>query len=485
MTGKWEQRLRDIAVGGRDWKLPAAGQLTQTLTDLRSVLKKAAADPGVSGKTGLAASESLEDAAKRADSIVETTTALQKAVDKANGVRTQAGTDLSQLPSGTMSAALEAKVRAAKPGDVIDTGYACVLVNENTLANMQNYYAATRETAAKAAVQRATQDYDDIAVPKELLPATHGVDEHGYTPTGSGGSGGTSGGVPSGGFSTPGGSFTKYADWDDDPLGNATSSAGIFVPDDRPRPGDPGFSGYLPGGDDDVTVAPWTGGALTPDGPVSDGTTDFGSSGTSGGLLGNGSRGGGSFGSGSLGAGSYGSGSFGGGAGSGALIAGAGGATALTAGSRMAGGTAGMFGAGAGAGAGTGAGAGAGMGRAAGAVAPGGTAPAGAAGGLGGARGGGVAGSARSGGLLGGTRPTSAASAGAGAAAGGRGGSSMVGAGGGAGGRGAASNDSRRRARGLGGPIAESIEEDEEFGPRSAAAGSGGRGPATPPQPQP
>jgi hypothetical protein len=46
--------------------------------------------------------------------------------------------------------------------------------------------------------------------------------------------------------------------------------------------------------------------------------------------------------------------------------------------------------------------------------------------------------------------------------------------GGGAGAPGAGGR-SEQKGRGLGGPIAPKIEDDEEFGPRSENAGSGGR----------
>lgn len=48
----------------------------------------------------------------------------------------------------------------------------------------------------------------------------------------------------------------------------------------------------------------------------------------------------------------------------------------------------------------------------------------------------------------------------------------MMGAGGT--GRGTSDRD-RQEGRGLGGPIAPKLEDDEERGPRSAAAGAGGR----------
>jgi len=503
MTGKWEQRLHDIAVGGRDWKMPAADQLTQTLTDLQSVLKKAASDPGFSGKTGLAASDSLERASQRADQIVQTTKHIQKAIDRANEVRGRAGTDLIQLPSGTMSPALEAKVRAAEPGDVIDTGYACILVDENTLANMQEYYAAQRETAAKAAVERATRDYDNTTLPEELVDPSTTVDDRTRTGPGGGGGyggsggggygsyGGGSGGSDAGASTVPSRSFMKYPDWDDDPLGDSTAADGVFVPEGRPGPGDPGFVGFDQGGDGDVIVSrsPWSDGGLTPNGAATGGTTFAGPSTGAGGLVGGSAA--------ISGAGSVGGGSGSFSAGSGAMVAGS--AAALAAGGRLTGGFTSPGGAG-------GASAGAAGGASAGAATAGGASAGGLAGGGRAVSPGGMAGGMRSGGLLGGARPAAGSAgtggaaaggrraaqaggttsgarpseraaaggrAGEGAGAGGRGSTGMIG--GGAGGRGAASEKSRRSSHGLGGPIAERIDEDSEHGPRSAAAGAGGR----------
>lgn len=96
----------------------------------------------------------------------------------------------------------------------------------------------------------------------------------------------------------------------------------------------------------------------------------------------------------------------------------------------------------------------------------------GAAGGVGGVGGLGAGGGLAGSGMQGGSGAGSGAGAGgaAGAGMGGRAGNTPTGMMGGQGGAGG-----KEKRRGLGGPIAPKLEDEEEMGPRSAAAGAGGR----------
>ncbi|WP_417563456.1 hypothetical protein [Microbacterium sp.] len=452
MTGVWEQRLQNIANGQR-FAMPAAKQLVQTMDELTPLLDKAAADPGIAGKTGMAASDSLQDASRKSVSVSATTQQLTAAVTAANAVQDQAEKDLAGLSSGQLSPTDEAIVRAAATGATIMFPGFSVLAGEGAVQLVNWFLGNKREETAKAAVQRASEQLDAIYVPQSMADPS-ALD--GTTPKNPGGSVPGSTGTGGGGG---GPSFANYPDAGSTPTGSAQLPPGITVHPPSTDPGytSPGYNppGYNPGGyptypgpGDDGSLHPvvvppgqdpWgPGGGLTPNGPGAGGTT-WGPGAGVGGPVGSG----GGSGSGLLG-------------GVGAGIGGAAvGGVALVGGARMAG--RGGLGAG-----GVGVG-GAGIGGV------GGVGMAGA----GGANGAGARTAGRAGGLLGGGaagRQGGAARGSSGSAAGGRGG--LMGAGGS--GRGASDRD-RQEGRGLGGPIAPKLEDDEERGPRSEAAGAGGR----------
>jgi len=468
MTGEWEQRLRSIAYG-QQFSMPAASDVIDAMDELTPLLNKAAADPGITGATGMAAAESMSSASARAAAVSSTTKKLHEAVAKANDVRSQAQTDLGALGSGQMNGWQEAIVRGAAIGATIAFPGFSVIAGDGAVGLVNWFLGNQREDDAKKAVAKASDALDAIAVPDEVSvrkelggwsdvetpqqqttgPGSRSFDyypgantpviDHGNLPkgltitgTGSSSGSGSTGGV--GGYGSGGSSDGGWTLPDED---GTTAHIPPFTDDYEPHVIPPGSSG--------------ADGGLTSNGPNT-GWTGSGGYGSSGSGFGSG-------------AGGYGAG----GSGSGMLgTVATGGAVAGTSGAALFGGAR-MAGAGFGAG-GAAAVGGASSGSAGRAVGAGGMGA--GAGGRGGAAG---AGAGRTGGLLGGTRSGAgagaAASGSAGAGAGGR--SGMMGGGGAPGGRGR--EDSRQEGRGLGGPIAPRIEDDEERGPRSAAAGAGGR----------
>jgi len=460
VTGEWEQRLRNIAYGTQ-FSMPAASKVIESMDELTPLLDKAAQDPGITGTTGLAAADSLKSVSQRASAVSTTTADLHTAVTQANNVRGQAQADLESLGSGNLNWWQEAAVRTAAVGATIAFPGFSVVAGEGAVDLVNWFLGNKREEDAKAAVKKASDAFDDIYVPEKVETSKSSVTHRGSVPGGTtpGGSGPRSfDNYP--GASTPGidpGHLPKGLTLTGTGTGSGAGSGnagsgfyqgpGVVTDDYTPVVYPPGQTGGVGGsGDSD--------GVLTPNGPNAGGTTWGGGSGLGSGA-GSGLGSGSGFGSGGSGYGAGGSGLLGSAA-TGGAVAGTSGA-ALFGGARLAGGGLGAAGAGGAMGGGT----------AGGAVGAGGMGGAGGAGGRGAAAG-------KSGGLLGGTRSgagaAKSASSSTGAASGGRGGM----AGGGApGGRGRAEN--KQEGRGLGGPIAPHLEDDEERGPRSAAAGAGGR----------
>lgn len=439
MTGPWEQRLRNLAEGGTAWDLPAREQLLARLLELRYVLDKVASEPGLAGMSGDAATASFatasRDAARQIDYLE---TELPRAIGQANIERARAQGYLDRLGGGRLSPGQEAMVRGAAIGTTIVLGPLSILAGEGAVQAFNWFLGNQREDEARKAVETVSGNLDAMTLPAPPTPEGTTLS---FTEPGADA-------VPAGPIAVgrparmP--SMQSYPDADLRPIDRSLPSgidpAIIRQTPLSPTPTYPPATG--PGVIDLAPVPPDD--APTPDGPTGGvSTLPIGGSVPGGATL----PGGGSAGIGSgLGAG---------------LAAGAGGAAALArlggGGSVGAGGAASIGGAGGRGGMAAGLG---GRGAATGLGARiGGATTGGVVGGGAGARGG-----------------TGAGGAGAGAAAGGRAGTGASGgglAGGGAGGRGG--DRTKERPHGLGGPIAERLDDDDDIAPRSENAGAGGR----------
>ncbi len=466
MTGPWEQRLTNFAEGGVPWDVPHRYELESGLESLLQVVQKVASDPGLIGQSG--------DAAKAAISATATGVARQidyvkshlpSRLDQANDVRSRARNDLSSLPAGGMSETQENIVRGAAVGTTFLLGPLSFLAGEGAVGVINNYLASQREQAAQEILRKYSDEMDSVAVARPPVFDADFWDDDDTTepshtrswPTDDG-SGGRSGGR----------SFEKYPDWDTTP-GTPSTGGGLengssqpeyhTMPQPHivgPRPDGP-IRGDIPIIDlDNIKPEP------TPDGSIIGTPTLPGSipSAPGGGLLGGSGGAGAGIGSG-LGAGliaggggaaALGSIARGAGAAGGSLFSGAGG----TATSGAAGRSGGLLGKTAAAGSGLGTRGVGGMGGAAGGGAPAQSTAKGAGMRAGGVGGGGSAGGAAAGG---GARGAGAGSRGVG----------------GMGGPGSRSDRRDDASRGLGGPIAPRMEDDEEIGPRSENAQAGGR----------
>ncbi|OZD56730.1 hypothetical protein CH252_04455 [Rhodococcus sp. 06-1477-1B] len=467
MTGTWEQRLTNFAEGGVPWDVPSRSALTDGLSALRDVLNRVASDPGLTGAAGTKAQSTFSSAASQiAQQIAYIEDELAQGLLEANDVRSRARDALGSLPSGSLSGGQEAAVRGAAAGMTLMLGPISFLAGEGAVGVINNYLSDQREAAARESMEKFSDQMDAVSVsePPEFRVDTS--DEI-IEPTQPGG-GGTGGG---GGGRSGGRSFEQYPEWNSNPgVANPSSNDGgqsqpeyHTMPQPHvigPRPDGP-INGDIPIIDlDNIKPEP------TPDGSII-GTPNLPGpfpSAPGGGLLG---------GSGGAGAG------IGSGLGAG-LIAGGGGAAALGSIARGAGAPGGSLFSGAGGTAASGA-----AGRSGGLLGKTATGGSGlgarGVGGMGGAAGGGAPGSTtakgagmRSGSVGGGT-------AGGGAAGGGAAGGGARGAGagsrgvGGMGGPGSRSDRRDEASRGLGGPIAPRMEDDEEIGPRSENAQAGGR----------
>ncbi len=448
---EWENRLRNLAHGGESWDLPAQEELDAALESLRPVLRRAATDHGLTGESGIAASESLSEAAKEAARLKNYLVQVKSYVARANELRRDAATRLQELGSGGLTPEQEALVRGAATGATIPLGPISIIAGEGAVQAANWFFGNRRESQAQKAVEEISDRLDGLTAPEPLEPPP---------PVGPGGTaydGPEYQPVP---VPPPGNrSFENYPNFNVNPMDQGSPGSGGAGAVIVPVPGQPPVLVPQPPGTTTPTppvfptpTTPTTPTVptppdLTPDGPISGGVPGPGTQVPSPGGLGGGT----------------------GGLTSG-LIAGAGGAAALGGLGRAA--AAGGLGRLGGLG---------GLGGLAGAGGAGGVGGAGGAGGLGRAGGmaggltanAGGAGAGTGGGMLGARGGGATGAVGAGADGGvGRGGTAMMGGGGapaGAGGR------SEKRGRGLGGPIAPKIEDDEDFGPRSENAGAGGR----------
>ncbi|MEZ3158544.1 hypothetical protein AB1K56_16615 [Microbacterium sp. BWR-S6Y] len=490
MTGQWEQRLQNFAEGGVPWDVPTRTELSSGLSVLKDVLSRVASDPGVAGEAGDAATKSFSEAARQiANQIDWINGHLDSRLNEANDVRSRARDSLGSLPAGQMTGGQEALVRGAAIGATLMLGPVSFLAGEGATQAVNTYLAGQREEAARQAMERHSDEMDAVQVGNPP-PFTAAGDEGRSSEDETGGSSFDSG---SGGRSGAR-SFERYPDWNmpagggggssigDGGTGNGTgepptgTGPGDYGPfptptpiKGMPAPIDLGSVAHDPTADGPVTGSPtlpggvpaMPGGGLvggTPGGPGAGIGSGLGAGLVAGGggalalgrLGGSGAGAGGSlFSGGSAGAG--GAAKAGGSAGSGGLLGKPAGGSGL--GARGVGGLA-----------------------AGGGTAPGSSAARGAGmrgtSGLGGA--GGAGGTGASGGSVGGGTRGTAGSGGA-AAAGGRGAPGGTRGVGGMGGPGSRSERKRDGARGLGGPIAPRLEDDDEIAPRSENAQAGGR----------
>ncbi|WP_150953502.1 hypothetical protein [Microbacterium testaceum] len=466
MTGPWEESLRELAEPPVRWGLTSHAELNEALLTLKKVVERVGYETGIAGLSGDAASEAFTHTAGEIQKQIDYITGpLTERVEDANRVRDDARAALAALPAGSMNGQQEMVVRGAAMGTTFMLGPISFLAGEGAVGLANSYLAQRREDAAKAAMTTAADNLDqvEVASPPKFAPRS-------FTDTGGGedggGQGGSTGGGGGGGRSG-GRSIEQYPQWNPNPTvtnpgGNDSGEPQpeyhtLPLPTEiGPRPHGP-IHGDLPIVDlDNIKPEP------TPDGSIIGTPTLPGAipSAPGGGLLGGSGGAGAGIGSG-LGAGliaggggaaALGSIARGAGAPGGSLFSGAGG----TATSGAAGRSGGLLGKTAAAGSGLGTRGVGGMGGAAGGGAPAQSTAKGAGMRAGGVGGGGSAGGAAAGG---GARGAGAGSRGVG----------------GMGGPGSRSDRRDEASRGLGGPIAPRMEDDEEIGPRSENAQAGGR----------
>ncbi len=454
---EWEQRLQNLA-NAPDWSLPSLPQVGEALEALTTLLNRVASETGFAGETERNAIAQMEAAKKDIGDLIDVVkTTLPAAISVANTRREEAQRYLAALDSGSLSADAQQTIRNAAAGATIIFPGFSVIAGEGAIAAANWFLGSQREAQARTAVEAVSNalNADQQAFPP--LPAMENV--YGSIPNIPPDLQNTN--IDPGGPQTP--SFQKYPDYNT-PIGVPPGQGGVIMPDTEgagPRfvPDDPNGSGPEGTARPPIYNAlPAPGVIVHPDGPVGNGIGTYPGGGQSPWAPVGPGGSGGSGGSGGMGSGGLSSG----------FVAGAGGAAALggLGKAAAAGGLGGLRGAG-------------GLGGA-------GLAARGGAGGLGGA-GGGLLGKGGAGGLGGGLTANAgggllgkggAGGAGVGAGAAGeaaggsRGATGMMG-GGGAGAGGGGRSD--KKGRGLGGPIAPSIEDDAEFGPRSEGAGAGGR----------
>lgn len=456
MTGPYEQGLINIADGGAPFDVPIVRNLVAKLVELRDVVGAAAQQPGIEGDSADAASAKFLAARTTiGEQIVYLEKTLQTALETANGVRDDARERLANLPAGQLTSGQESLVRTAAVGTTLILGPLALLAGEGAVQAFNGQLSQQREAQAKRDFESVSGTLQGLNPPSpppaefQVIKPKRFVEEG--TPS-------TTGGFPSGGGPRPG---TRPAE--------STNDSPTFVPRGF-DPADPVHTAPTPehliprpdaprGPGIDLGQVPPHYTPPTPDGSIS----------------GIGTLPGHISGPGSIGGSFPGGGISGGGAGLGSglsagLIAGGGGAAALSrlssgrgastaAAGRPISGSGGLLGKSGASATGAGLGARSGTGSLVGGATGGtGTSGTGANAAAAGSRG---AGTSASTGGAGGT-----AAGGTAGAAGSRG----------AGGMGSGSRSDRRdERRGLGGPIAPRLEDDDETAPRSENAAAGSR----------
>lgn len=456
MTGPYEQGLINIAEGGAPFDIPIVSNLVAKLVDLRDVVDAAAQQPGIDGESADTASERFQAARETITvQISYLENALQSALRSANGIRDDARERLANLPSGQLSPGQEAVVRTAAAGTTLIFGPLALLAGEGAVQGFNGQLSQQREAQAKRDFETVSSSLQGLNPPS---PPSATFAEEGSTGRFAKTEEGTA--VPAGGSSSGG---RPHAG------GGSTNDSPASVPRGydpaQPVPTTPTPEHLIPSPDTprgpgiDLGQVPPHYTPPTPDGSIS----------------GIGTLPGHISGPGSIGGSFPGGGISGGGAGLGSglsagLIAGGGGAAALSrlssgrgastaAAGRPISGSGGLLGKSGASATGAGLSARSGTGSLVGGATGGtGTSGTGANAAAAGSRGAG----------------TSASTGGAGGTAGG----GTAGAAGsrGAGGMGSGSRSDRRdERRGLGGPIAPRLEDDDETAPRSENAAAGSR----------
>lgn len=460
MTGPYEQALTNLADAGDPFSVPASANLVEKLATLRKVVAAAADRPGIEGDAADAAEKMFRVGAKTiGEQMAYLEGTLTDALNLANGLRRAAQEKLAALPDGALSSGQEFAVRGAAVGTTLFLGPISLLAGEGAVRAFNGLLAQRREAQAQADFTTISQTMNTMAPPAPPAPGflergrefPKGEPDLGTPPS----SGGTGGRGHDGGFDSADGRPAPVPR-NPHPV-DGLPKASPIPPHLLPPPDDPSGPGI------DLALVPPHHAPPTPDGSVS-GISPGHVPGTIGGSVPSGISGAGT----GLGSGL-----------SAGLIAGGGGAAALR---RLSSGTGSRTAA-------TGRtihGSGGLLGRSgSAATAPGPSVRPG----IGSPNAGGTAGTAGNGtnaaaGSRAATTPAATNAPGANAAAAGsRAATAHAGAGGtsgaagahGAGGMGGASRSDRHtERRGLGGPIAPRVDDDEEAAPRpeNAAAGS-------------
>jgi hypothetical protein len=417
--GPNEQKLHDLDAAAQ-WNLTGANEFRFSLQTVSSLFKSLAEDSGLKGETGDAAANAFSTMADSMMKVHDWVGDIQDNVQLANDAKNTAQSKIDALPSAEVDGGTATAITA---GSTMLGGLAGLAASHYGLAWYEGELAKKREEEAGTAKDDLAETLRQRAAALETIADTAPAvpvmtqnpeppQEPGYPRVPSGPTGGNQGGSnTSGVWQAPTGTLIEGPTITDWPPRQPPKTGPIDVIVDPPTPVDPEPPVIIDGNVTGTTQVPGTF-------PGTTGGTNGGNGGLTGGIIG------------------------------------AGGAAALAAGGRLSSGGLGGLGLG---------GIGGGGGSVAGA----------------GARGAGVGAAGRGAGrgLLGGMSAEDAAARSTAGAAGrgGAGGPGGMMGGGGAGGAGAGGSSDKRKRRGLGGPLAPRLEEDEELGPLSNGAAAGGR----------
>lgn len=198
MTGPYEQALTNLADAGDPFSVPASANLVEKLATLREVVAAAADRPGIEGDAADAAEKMFRVGTKTiGEQMAYLEGTLTDALNQANGLRQAAREKLAALPDGALSSGQEFAVRGAAVGTILFLGPISLLAGEGAVQAFNGLLAERREARAQADFTAISQTMNTMAPP---APPAPGFLERGRefpkgepdlgTPPSSGGTGG-------------------------------------------------------------------------------------------------------------------------------------------------------------------------------------------------------------------------------------------------------------------------------------------------------
>ncbi|MDQ1112122.1 hypothetical protein QE418_001570 [Microbacterium testaceum] len=166
MTGPYERALTNLAEAGDPFDVPASVNLVEKLATLRDAVAAAADLPGIEGDAAGAAEKMFRAGAKTiGEQMAYLEGTLADALNQANGLRQAAREKLAALPDEALSPGQEFAVRGAAVGTTLLLGPISLIAGEGAVQALNGFLAQRREEQAKADFTSISQTMNSMAPP--------------------------------------------------------------------------------------------------------------------------------------------------------------------------------------------------------------------------------------------------------------------------------------------------------------------------------